>query len=136
MDPNSWTPARGWTIALGKAGLRSAIVFIILAAGLYAAWPIDKYLPAHWAVLAVLFLISAGAGYPIGYCVARKLPEDSGLAGVSVLVPVLVLLIAAAIAAYHVAATLRGGGGIVIWVVSLSVTLWSIAAAFRTLIME
>ena len=66
MDPNNWTPVRGWTIALGKAGLRAVIVFAVVSAGLYAAWPIEKYLPVHWALLAVLFIVSAAAGYPIG----------------------------------------------------------------------
>ena len=52
------------------------------------------------------------------------------------LVPVLILLIAAAVAAYRVAATLRGDGGAVVLTLSVGITFWIAAAAFRTLILE
>ncbi len=134
MDPNEWTPVRGWFIALSKAILRALIAFVIVTAGLYFAWPINRNLPGHWAILAVLFLISAAVGYPIGYAVANKLTEASGLAGMTILPAVIIVLMATSIVAYHAAARLRGESGGPVWfIVVVGLAFWSAAAAFKTL---
>ena len=136
MEPNKWTPGRGWAIALIAAARRAAIVLGIVALGLYFAWPVGNYLPTHWAVMGVLFLVCAAVGYPAGYLVARNLADDSGLAGKTVLLPVLVLAIAAHVAAYQAVFRLRGDGGMIVWMIALGLAFWCAAAVFKTLVLE
>lgn len=133
MDPNEWTPARGWGIALSKAGLRAAILAGVWMAVLYVSWLLDGLLPAHWAVMAMLLIVSGALGYPAGCLVSRKLAEDSGLAGRSLIVPMLTLLIGAAVLAYHVMLWVRGAGGLCGFSVAVGLGFWSNAAASRTL---
>lgn len=136
MDPNDWTPRVGWRIALVKSALRSAVIFLIAGALLYVAWPAAAFIPAHWAILAVVFLISAAVGYPMGIVLSRKLVEDSGLSGSSLLIPVLLILLAAHVGAFHTAAALRGEGGMFVLAISGGVGVWSVLAAAKALLTD
>lgn len=136
MDPDSWTPARGWAIALGRAGIGSAVLLAVFAGMLYFVWPIDQRLPPHWAIIALIFIVSAAAGYPMGYMIARKLVESCGLAGKSVLLPVLTLQIVASVLAYQLVLTWKGEWGICTWVLAVGLGFWSAAAVVKTIALE
>jgi hypothetical protein len=133
MDPNDWTPARGWAIALCKGATGAAILAGVWTGVLYVAWPLDGLLPPHWAIMALLLIVSGALGYPAGCIVSRKLAEDSGLAGRSLIVPMLTLLIGAAVLAYHVALWVRGAGGLCGFSVAIGLGFWSNMASVRTL---
>jgi len=136
MEPNEWTPARGWMIALRKAAIGAAILAGIWTGVLYVAWPLHGLLPPHWAVMAMLLIVSGALGYPAGCLVSRKLAEDSGLAGRSLIVPMLTLLIGAAVLAYHVILWVRGAGGMMGFGVAVGLGFWSNMAAVRTLLAD
>ena len=136
MEPDQWTPARGWAIALGRAGLRSAVLLAVFTGVLYLVWPMDEYLPPHWSIIALVFLVSAVVGYPTGHMVVSKLLDACGLAGRSILLPVLMLQVAGSVLAYHLALLLRGAGGMCTFVLAAGMAFWSVAAGFRTLLLD
>ena len=47
----------------------------VFTGGLCLLWPIDRYLPAHWTFLGLLFMMASVIGYPLGYLVGRRLVE-------------------------------------------------------------
>ena len=136
MDPNEWTPVRGWMIALGKAGYRTAVGSIFVGVVLYFIWHIDKYLPAHWSILILSLIVAAAVGWPVGYAVARKLSEDCGLAGITILLPVLMILIIGEVAACLVVESLRGQWGMIAFISTGGIIMWSLAACAKTILLE
>ena len=136
MDPDEWTPARGWMIALGKSAYRTAAGSIFVGVVLYFIWHIDRYLPAHWSMLILSLLVTAAVGYPVGYAVARKLVEDCGLAGGTILLPVLMILIVGEVAACLVVEALRGQWGMLAFVSTGGIIMWSLAACAKTILLE
>lgn len=136
MEPDSWTPGRGWAIGMGKAAYRTFIVAGLVGVIVYFAWPaLGQVLPFYGLLLAVM-AGSGAVGLPAGYLVARKLAEDSGLAGRSLVLPVLGLLVLAQIGAFRVAGALRGPGGALIFALQAGFIAWSVIACARTLILE
>jgi hypothetical protein len=79
---------------------------------------------------------SGAVGLPAGYLVARKLTEDSGLAGRSLALPVLVLLVLAQIGAFRVAGAFRGPGGSLIYALQVGLIAWSVMACAWMLILD
>ncbi len=136
MDADSWTPAKGWMIGLGKALLRTVIVAAVQTGVFYLAWPINDLLPAHWSVMAVLFLVSAAVGYPMGYCIVRKLTDDSGIAGKSLILPVLIMVLCGMLLAFEIASQLRGPNAPLIFSVGAGVGFWAALATMKTLLLE
>ncbi len=136
MDPNDWTPARGWMIALGKAGYRTAAGAGVASVVMYFAWPIGEFFPLHWAILAVLFLITAAVGYPIGYTVGRKLVEDCGLSEGTILLPVIIILAGGEIAVFQIVGAIRGQWGPILVVVACGIIIWSLIACVKTILFE
>ena len=136
MDPNEWTPARGWMIALGKAAYRTAAGAGVASVVMYFAWPIGEYLPPAWAILAVLFLITSVVGYPVGYAVARKLVEDCGLTEGTILLPVIIILAGGEIAAFRIVGAIRGQWGLVLLAMAGGVIIWSLVACVKTILFE
>ncbi len=136
MDPNEWTPARGWMIALGKAGYRTAAGACVAGVLMYFAWPIIDFLPSHWSVLTLMLLVPAVAGYPIGYAVGRKLVEDSGLAGGTILLPVITILVGGEYAAFQIVGAIRDQWGLVIFTMAAGIIMWSLIACTKTILME
>lgn len=113
MDADDWTPARGWGIALRKAGLRAGIVFVGLTIGLYFFWPVTSaimglgLLSGLWIILFVLF--SSAMGAALAHAIVRGLKADSALEGWRLLVPMLLIVTAAEAGACYMAASfLRG----------------------------
>lgn len=123
-------------IGLRKALLRIAIVAVIQAGVFFLVWPIDEILPPHWAGMAIIFLMAAAVGYPMGYCIVNKLAEDSGLAGRSLLLPVLIMVLGGVLLAFEIASMLRGPNAPLIFSVGSGVGFWSVLAVLRTLILE
>ena len=136
MDPNEWTPVRGWAIALGKAGYRTAVGACVAGVVIYFAWPIGEFFPAHWAILAVLFLTTAAVGYPIGYAVGRKLVEDCGLTEGTILLPVIIILTGGEISAFWIVGAIRGQWGLVSAVVAGGIIIWSLVACAKTILFK
>ena len=136
MEPEDWTPAKGWIIALRKVGLRGAIVFAVIGAILYFAWPAEQHVPPFPSFLGLVFFTSAVVGYPAGYAVVRKLTEDSGLSDRALMLPVLIVMTLINILAYHVVLIFRGGGGMLTVMMGIGLGFWSAAAVLRTLLTE
>lgn len=147
MDADKWTPARGWKVALGKAARRTGVVFVILTAVLYLAWSEIAVMPAsapglplgsgtyEWFGPAFAVLLFAGAvvGWPVGYAVARKLAEDSGLEARKLILPVVGLVLAGELLACWLASLLRGGALLGLIVPLLGLLLWSAVGCAFTL---
>ncbi len=137
-EDDDWTPARGWAIALRKASLRCLIAFVVQTAVLYFVWPMLPNLPlayytATLSLMAIPLAVSGAVGLPTGYLVARKLSEDSGLAGLTIMLPVLAMLIAAAICSYLVASIFRDQGGALTYTLVAGFAIWSVVFALKSL---
>jgi hypothetical protein len=135
MDPDNWTPARGWGIAMLKAGYRCAAIFLVVGVADFLAFHLT-FLPVHWAVMAVLFLASAAVGYPVGHLLCRKLVDDCGLAGRTIVLPVVVLLAVAEFAALQVVVALKGGAATIPVVVALGIAMWSLLPVAKELLFD
>lgn len=136
MDPSDWTPARGWAIAMGRAAYRSVVAGAVIAVVAYFAWPMDRFLPGHWSFMVLLLFVSIAVGYPAGHAVGRKLVEDSGLAGRTICLPVLLILFVLELAALMVVEALRGGWGMLVFVATCGMVFWSLAACAKTVLLE
>ena len=124
-------------IALGKAGYRTAVGSIFVGVVLYfIIWHIDRYLPAHWSMLILSLIVTAAVGWPVGYAVARKLGEDCGLAGRTILLPVLMILITGEVAACLVVESLCGQWGMLAFISTGGIIMWSLAACAKTILLE
>jgi len=136
MDPDTWTPGRGWLIGLGQAALRSAMAGLVFGVILYIAWPMTATVPQHWAFLALAFIVTAAVGYPMGLIVGRKLSDDSGLAGRSLAFPVFMILLAAQVGTGYAVGAIRGEPNILIFSIAAGVIVWSAAACVKTVLLE
>ena len=133
MD-DDWTPGRGWAIAMRKAGVRSLISFIAVIGFFFFVWPYAQAMPQHGALLTVTFGVSGGVGLPMGYLVTRKLAEDSGLAGRSLMLPVLGMLVAVIVVAYLIVYAARGSAGMMGFSLGFGVGIWCLIMGFRGLV--
>ena len=150
MDPDSWTAARGWKIALAKAGKRAGIVSIVLTGVLYLAWGEIVVTPAsapgiplgtrtyEWfgPAFALLLFVGAVVGWPVGFAVARKLVDDSGLEGRRLLLPVVGIVLAAELLACCLVSLLRGGSMLGLALPLLGLFLWSAVGCVLTLLFK
>jgi hypothetical protein len=118
-----------------RVAYRSAIAAAVLGALTWVAWPMQTYLPPHWAVLSVIIIATAMVGYPAGHAVSRKLEEDCGLGGGAVLVAVCVVLLAAEVVACRIAASFRGDWGPVMFFFAAGLVGWSLAACVKNLVL-
>jgi hypothetical protein len=117
---------------LRRAGLRTAIVFAVLAMAYYLGWGQLNLLSWIGPAIAVPFAVGVLAGCAIGYVVSRKLVEDSGLEGKHIVLPVAGLLLAAVVGPCVLAARLHGGSVAMLVIPSAGLILWSVAiAVFR-----
>ena len=67
---------------------------------------------------------------------ARKLVEGSGLAGGTIALPVLVVLVAVQLAACGVVAALRGEGGMLSHTAAAGIIIWSVLACGKTILLQ
>ena len=136
MDASDWTPARGWGIALRKAGKRAGIVFAGLTVGLYLFWPVIEAImglgslgPGFGAFtgfwMLVLVILSSAGGVALGNVMVRGLKADSALGGWGLLGPMLLIVTAAEVGACYLAAALRGVSAGMLLVPLCAMILWS-----------
>ena len=139
MDPNEWTPARGWMIILGKVGKRAGILLAGLTALLYLAWPVIygimsvKAVLLFWAIPLVIVL--SVAGFVLGWAIVRNLKEDSALGGWLLLLPMLVIVTAAEVGACYLVAALRSGSPAMLIIPLCAMIFWGWVACFANLIL-
>jgi len=137
MDPDRWTPARGWLIGLGLAALRSAIAGVFFGAIIHFAWPMTEGLSEHWSLLSLILIASAAAGVPLGLFVGRKLADASGLAGRTLALPVLVILLLGEGLGECLAGSLHGRENLLlIDTLAIGMTIGSAAACIRALLRD
>jgi len=136
MDPDKWTPGRGWMIGLGMAAFRSAVAGAIFGAIIYFAWPMTEKFPERWAFLSLVLVASAAVGVPLGLFVGRKLADASGLSGRTLALPVLVILLLGEGLGECLAGSLRGRENLLIYTLAIGMTIWSAAACVRTLLRD
>lgn len=135
MDPNDWTPARGWAIALRKAGIRAIVIFAILTGVLYLAWPVVYESMALGSFLLItLFVVGSIIGGVLAHIVVRKVKEDSALSGWRLLVPMLVMVAATEVGACYLAAGLRGTSPAMMLVPFCGMVGWGLVTTFVKLI--
>ncbi|MHC4982313.1 MAG: hypothetical protein ACYTF6_03990 [Planctomycetota bacterium] len=141
MHPDDWTPARGWRIAMTRSLYRGAIGSAVSGAAVYLIWPIGPYILIYpsitfmIAMVSLSILCSAALGYPIGRFVAKKLEADSGLAGRSLFIPVVAVLVALQLCAGAAVVALRGSGeALCIFYFRTGAVVWSVIAAFKSLV--
>jgi len=143
MDPNDWTLARGWAIALRKAGMRGGIIFLAMTVGLWLLWPSLEALlgrsggfggmNATFGLMIVVIITSILGAY-LGALVVRKVKEDSALMGWQLLLPMLAIVLLAEAGACCVAAALRGVSPAMLIIPLCCMILWGVVAAFAKLI--
>ena len=146
MEQDEWTPARGWMIVLGKAGMRAGILLVGLTAFLYLAMPVINAilsfseLPKPFGIftgfwmIGVLILMSV-AGFVLGYVVVRNIKEDSALGGWLLLLPMLVIITVAEVGACCLAAALRSGSPTMLIITVCTMFFWGWVACFVKLIL-
>ena len=136
MEQDEWTPARGWMIVLGKAGMRAGILLVGLTGFLYIAWPVIFEIMnslLFWAIPLVIF--ESVVGFMLGHAVVRNLKEDSQFEGRLLLLPMLVMVTAAEVGACYLAAALRGISPAMLIVPLCVMILWGWVACFAKLIL-
>ena len=136
MDPDSWTAARGWKIALAKAGNRAGIVFVVLTGVCWLAWEDIAFMSWYGPMLALVFVAGVCVGWPVGFAVARKLVDDSGLEGRRLLLPVVGIVLAAELLACCLVSLLRGGSMLGLALPLLGLFLWSAVGCVLTLLFK
>ena len=99
MDPDTWTPKRGWTILLVHLLLRSLILLAVVWAVFFCLW---GYLRDIYPSPKCL-LIGVAIGLSAGWFVARKLEDKSGLADRIIVAPVLLIMLAAEVGGFWLA---------------------------------
>ena len=133
LTEDDWTPKKGWKIAMKKIVFRTVIGFIVTVLMLLVLWPVMNMMPPMGGMLFVAFAFSGAVGLPMGYLVARKLKQDSGLAGRSLALPVMGILALSAFGAFKIVAVARGKPGLLVYGIGAGVGIWSVLYAFRTL---
>jgi len=136
MEPDDWTPARGWIMALTRLGIGAAITSAVSLGVLAALRLIAPYFQPHWAILTLTVLVSSVVGYPSGYTVAHGLCDKCGLAGTPLLVPAATLFIGAQLLAFHVLAAIWGNQNLFLMTFSAGIGFWSLVAVFKILLLE
>ena len=93
---------------MNTAALRATIALVVETAVIYLVWPIAE--EVQWgSALYIVYIGSSVMGILIGLLVAHDLVNSGGLAGRSIMLPVLIVLAVATLIAYHLAGMLRGG---------------------------
>ena len=136
MDADDWTPRRGWAIALKRTGLRIGVYFILQLVSLHFAWPIAQRLPQHPVFIMLVVCISGALGLPAGLLIPSKLAERSGLAGSSLILPVMGMLVVSSAIAYQIISHLYGGGGLLIGVLAAGFAIWAGVLTLRSLLLQ
>ena len=137
MEADEWTPRQGWIIALKRGGLRIAILFALQIIATYILWDTFRKLPQHPVFVSVSFAFAGALSFPGGYLVARRLGELTGLAGRTLLLPVLVPLGVCPFLAYQLVSLLYGGGGgLIIYGFGAGLGIWGVMMGFRTLMLQ
>jgi len=130
---DDWTARKGWKIAMKKIVFRTVSGFIVTLLVLFVLWSVMNRMPPMGGMIFVAFAFSGAVGLPMGYLVARKLKQDSGLAGRSLALPVMGLLALSAFGAFKIVATARGEPSLLIYATAAGIGIWSVLYAFRTL---
>ena len=141
MEPDDWTPARGWIMALTRLGVGAAITSAVSFGVLAALRLIAPYFQPPGgilmsAVLTLAVLISSVVGYPLGYGIVSGLCDKCGLAGTPLLVPATTLFIGAQLLAFHILAAIWGNQNLFMMTFSAGIGLWSLVAVFKILLLE
>lgn len=137
MDADEWTPKRGWIIAAKRGGLRMAILLTVEFIAMWVLWRPLQTIPQHGMLLAVSFSFSGAVSFFGGHLVARKLGEITGLAGRSLLLPVLIPLGGFPLLAYKIVSFAHGEEGeMLIWAFAIGLIIWGVLTAFRTLMLQ
>ena len=137
MDADEWTAKRGWIIMAKKGGLRIAILLTVEFIAMWALWRPLQMLPQHPVFLWTSVPFSGAVSFFGGYLVARKLGEVTGLAGRTLLLPVLIPLAGFPLAAYKIVSFAHGEeGGLLLWGFAIGLIIWGVLMAFRTLVLQ
>ncbi len=137
MEPDKWTPARGFlrgmTVAVGRMLIATAVITAIY----YFAWPLDKVaIGVSWTMLILTLLVSSVLGVPVAMKVVKKLDEVSGLAMWSMLLPVFIIVVGGEYAAFCLAELLRGEPVLLMWTIAIGVMSWSLASCLKSALTE
>lgn len=136
MEPDDWTPARGWIIALTRLGIGAAITSAVSFGVLAALRLIAPYFPPHWAILTLAVLVSSVVGYPLGYGIVSGLCDKCGLAGTPLLVPAATLFIGAQLLAFHILTLIWGNQNLFMMTFSAGIGFWTLVPVFKILLLE
>ncbi len=136
MNPNKWTPAKGWMMGMMVAAGRMLIAAAVIAVIFYLAWPLDEFFIVGAWLLIVTFMASSIVGVPVGMLITRKLDEVSGLAKRSMLLPVCLIILVCEYAAFCVVELLRGTPGMIMWTIATGVISWSLATCVKSALTE
>jgi hypothetical protein len=112
VDPDKWSLGRGWQIALRIMGMRALLILGGVAACAYLIWPVVEEIIALGLAtliwLIFLFLFATVAGGWMASLLVDDVVEDSGIMGRHLLIPALLILTVAEVAALSLVAVLRG----------------------------
>ncbi|MFW6133397.1 MAG: hypothetical protein ACOC8F_05825 [Planctomycetota bacterium] len=137
IDPDEWTPALGWRIAMRRSVIRGAVGAGVAGLVVYGLYPVRAALGALLSMVIVVVSSSAVVGVPVGLATCWRLGEKSGLAGRSLLLPVTAVVLAAELAAMLVALELRGGQmDLGMAAVISGVAAWTFGACLVTLLLQ
>jgi hypothetical protein len=129
-----------WLLLLRMLAVRSAILFVVLAAGLSLSWPVVWVLcqPAVANLLGLMVWIGIAAviGFVGAGLAVRNVYRDVELSRPVLLGSMLVSVTLAEYAAFAVAAAVHGVSPVAVLVPSVTLILWSWAAVLASVMAE
>jgi len=105
---DDWTPGVGWRVAMARTAVRGGIGAVVAGAVVYFMYPYSAAMSAFLSMVIVTAVSFGAVGFLAAFPVVHRMEEVTGLAGRTLFLPVMGLLLAMVLAAMLAAVGVRG----------------------------
>ncbi len=136
MSEPKWTPMIGLRRAAVLVGIRLLFTIAGWALFLWLAAPVLNFLVMHWAIFAMIAIVSVAPGTAIGYGMSRGVTDAAGIVGFSVAFVVIVGIWLALWAGIEIATWIRPIDDWQLGICQMSAGVWASLWAIKVTVLE